>query len=139
MSRGIGAMQRQILASLEPARAAQPSYDRGWVLYRRVDMLLVEGVYDLRVVSDYVRARRQIPAWQGERFAPMFSRAVHGLVARGLLQAVTTVPLVEVCYRRPCDAAAWIPFLGWERDHDCFYWRSRQLRFVKRQDNNVTT
>src|SRR5262249_6334088 len=87
MSRGLGAMQRQILASLEAAREAQPSYDRGWVLYRRVDMLLVEGVYDLRVVAKYVRARRQIPAWQGERFAPMFSRACKSLVARGLLQA----------------------------------------------------
>jgi hypothetical protein len=139
MSRGLGVLQREILESLEPARAAQPSYDCGWVLYRRVDMQLIEGVYDLRIVSKYLRAHRQIPQWQGERFAPMFSRAVHGLVARGLLQPVTTVPLVEVRYRRPCDESADIPFVGWDNDHDCLYWRSRQLRFVKRQDNAVTT
>jgi hypothetical protein len=132
MSHGLGIFQRQILASLEPARAAQPSYDRGWVLYRRVDMQLIEGVYDLRIVSKYLRAHRQIPRWQGERFAPMFSRAVRGLVARGLLQPVTTVPLVEVRYRRPCDDGASIPFVGWAHDHACLYWRSRQLRFVKR-------
>jgi len=138
MSRGLGALQRQILASLDAARAAQPSYDRGWVLYRRVDMRLIEGVYDLRVGAEYVRDQRQIPGWQGERFAPMLSRAVHGLVARGLLEALATVPLVEVVYRRPCDDAAWIPFMGWDTDHHCLYWRSRQLRFVKRQDNDVT-
>jgi len=76
MSRGLGVLQREILDSLDTARQAQASYDRGWVLYRRVDMQLIEGVYDLRVVSKYLRAHRQIPAWQGERFAPMFSRAV---------------------------------------------------------------
>jgi hypothetical protein len=138
MSRGLGVLQREILDSLDAARQAQASCDRGWVLYRRVDMLLCEDIYDVRVVAHYLRARRHIPAWQGERFAPMFSRAVHGLVARGLLEPVTTVPLVEVVYQRPCDEETSMPFLGWDQDHDCLYWRSRQLRFVKRQDNYLT-
>ena len=43
MSRGLGVLQREILASLEPARAAQPSYDRGWVLYRRVEVRCLPG------------------------------------------------------------------------------------------------
>jgi hypothetical protein len=121
MSRGLGILQREILESVEPARAAQPSYDRGWVLYRRVDMQLSEGIYDLRVVSDYVRRQHGYRGETAHTFAPMFSRAVHELIVRGLLQAVTAVPLVEVVYRRPHDAEAWIPFVGWEADHHCFY------------------
>ena len=73
MSRGLGVLQREILESLEPARAAQPSYDRGWVLYRRVDMRLIEGIYDLRVVAAYVRRQRHYMPPTAHNFAPMFS------------------------------------------------------------------
>lgn len=135
MSRGLGSLQRQILESLDAAREAQESYDRGWVLYQRVDMHLIEGVYDLRVVSHYVARQRRYTPYERETFYPRFSRAVHGLVQRGLLTPLTTVPLDDVTFRQKDAEFAYAPFLSWGAERPYFRWPSRQLRFVKRQDN----
>jgi hypothetical protein len=124
MSRGLGGLQRQILESLDVARDAQESYDRGWVLHQCVDMRLREDVYDLRVVAVYVARQRRYPYGQRATFSPMFSRAVHGLVQRGLLTPVTFVPLTEVVVR-PGGHDWFISYMG---EDPVFHWRSRSAR-----------
>jgi hypothetical protein len=136
MSRGLGALQREILDSLDAARTAQEPHDRGWVLYHTVDMRIIEGVYDLRVVSAYVRRQRHYTLRTAHNFAPMFSRAIHGLVARGALHPVWHVPLIDVRFRH---ADTWAPFLSCTMERWYFHWPSRQLRFVKRQEKYLTT
>jgi hypothetical protein len=118
MSRGLGGLQRQILESLDAAREAQESYDRGWVLYQRVDMHLIEGVYDLRCVSTYVARQRRYTPYEREAFYPRFSRAVHGLVQREFLTPLTTVPLDEVKFRT--GAGDFHPFLSWGAERPYF-------------------
>lgn len=81
MSRGLGALQRQILDSLETARAAAPRYAgsgdsgyglppalrgtpqaEGWIWAGRSLLHLVPGLYDLRGTLAYLLERLRHPA-----------------------------------------------------------------------------
>lgn len=90
-------------------------------------MHLTQDVYDLRCVSQYVR--RRLNAYEAEQFYPRFSRAVRGLVTRGLLHSLRIVPLDQV---KAQHQGRFIPYLSWDGDRPYFHWQSRQIRFVKR-------
>ena len=59
----------------------------------------------------------------------MFSRAVKGLVARGLLTPLRFVPLarVRLFYE---DQPDW--FISYTGEQPVLHWASKQIRFVKR-------
>lgn len=154
MSRGIGAMQRRILETLEEARQAAPNYPgseytqcgpawahgatygvetplaAGWIWVGKSCVKLAPEVYDLRCSARYVAQQTQ-SLLSGDTlpdaFSAAFSRAVRGLVARRYLMPLELVPLegYDPTYMRERD-------LEWLADGVYFRWDSRQIRFVKR-------
>ena len=157
MSRGLGTVQRRILATLAEARAVAPSYpgsgDRGpglpadvqgtpaaegWIWVGRSLVHLAPDVYDLRCTLAYLAAqpgaRRQRWTARGRVSNPLeatVSRAVRSLVRLGRLEPLWFVPCdaVDPLFCRDREVA-------WCQDVDgtCRHyivWRAReQIRFV---------
>jgi hypothetical protein len=119
MSRGLGHMQRAILAGLTPA---------GWSESRGHRFLPAPGVFDLRQVlsenanihNAYSHCRFVRPAFQ-----VAFSRAVRGLLRRGALRDVSG--MVPLAARDRYGAQARYHALA---DGDYFVTRTKQTRFV---------
>jgi hypothetical protein len=113
MTREIGWLQREILETLEDAKAAPvwykggrahvPYADRpgidwepGWVMAGGSSVRLPDRVYDLRASCRFLaerhgkthtsREERHPPTWVDTAFQASFSRAVRTLVRRGALQ-----------------------------------------------------
>ena len=146
MSRGLGALQRRILATLDEAKATQLYYrgaEGGWDYNARTDKLipipvawlalremtveLPPGVYDLRCSAAYL-AKHDDHYSQGgvsRAFAASFARATHGLVRQGLLARLYVVPVARVIQPRHSRTAT------------CFRWASSQLRFVTLSANPI--
>jgi len=112
MSRGLGKLQREILVTLDDARHEMADGhffgsghwgrkdEPGWAAIGRrgVNVRLALNVYDLRASLEYLR-RRRISDRYGKAvaaFQAAFSRAVAGLVDRGLLAVLRMVPVTEV-------------------------------------------
>ena len=102
MSKGLGPLQREILATL-PESAAPDVWHRGmaldkgsdepWHCVRGLDVILADGIGDLIVA-------RSIIAWRlggcdSAGFPASFSRAVRTLATRGLITLVSLVPITE--------------------------------------------
>ena len=131
MSRGLGRLQREILDTLDEAKANVTRYHGsswrgpGWVHARGIDVPLPDHVYDLRASVRYLAGRHGavygagrdgygLTGYVDTAFAAGFSRAAAGLVVRGDLVA--------------CDA------FGQPTVSDP--WRRRQRRFVRRADRS---
>lgn len=137
MSRGLGAMQREILASLVEAKQLPLSYNGArewkgetWIRSRGVEAKLPANVYDLRA-SAKLLARRHGQRFLEGPFQASFSRAANGLVARGLLERVSIVPLAD-----------WYPQDSKVVQHlsdgaYLVYWSAR-LRFVVKTQSVIT-
>jgi len=88
MSKGIGQLQRDILARLDsPGREVEKGL---FVNGTEVE----EGVYDLRLVARYVAGGEAarlfgFPAYPTSSFSAAFSRAVRSLIERGELEVVS--------------------------------------------------
>lgn len=124
MGRGLGALQREVLETLDEAKATITSYhgglswkygwkcnwdgDRfvwkqenvpGWVACWGHEVRLAEDVYDLRASMLYIARKRGATYCRGAYVKPSFQssfcRAVRGLVKRGLLAPLQVVPLAE--------------------------------------------
>ena len=105
MSRGLGWLQVEILATLEEAKGFYRSYCGGhwdvptWSYPRGGRVLLADGMYDLRTSCKYLARKhgrlQACPAFISEVFQSAFSRAVRTLVSRGKLRPLSLVPLVE--------------------------------------------
>ncbi len=117
MSRGLGKLQRDILNTLEEAKQDMFNYtgsyrqenignykgwkwDRpGWVVCRNRIILLADHVYDLRASMKYLAAKQGQTYCRGNytngKFQAAFSRAVKGLIARGLIEPLGLVPIVD--------------------------------------------
>jgi hypothetical protein len=136
-------MQRQILETLDEAKAAMPNYrgsqhdlhvaERSWIgVGHAVEQTFIRvprDVYDLRCSAKYLA--RQSGALDRESttmpFKASFSRAVRGLVQRQLLTPLWLVPVAEVQRWGFPDRD-----LLELADGTYFRWESRQIRFVKR-------
>ncbi len=106
MSRGLGALQRTILDTLDAAKISRvryvgqeyhrdrPDWDR--VNVRGYACLLAPQVYDLRASLAYLLQQRGLPRWHHDRLQPAFARAVRGLVQTGALEVLTRVPMLLV-------------------------------------------
>jgi len=137
MSRGLGRLQRDILASLDTAKNQQHYYHGGngdelhpgWLIVQRAVVRIPGDVYDLRASARFL-AREQgalgdvvkeiVPA-----FRSAFSRAVGSLLRDGDLTAVSMLP-VEACER---DRQQTVQLLA---DGDYIVLHSRQTRFVRK-------
>ena len=109
MSRGLGWMQREVLATLDAAEAAPLRYDRGRamppagmpgrVVLQGEEVDLPDGVYDLRASVQFLARRHgqasgrpqgrspyAAPARIHEDFRISFYRAARSLIRRGHLQ-----------------------------------------------------
>lgn|GEM_PF-5548892 len=117
VSQGLGALQRDILETLDEAKGAvfhyrgsarEENYGRldnyrwdepGWVRCRGCVVKLAPGAYDLRASMKYLAMKRGATYCRGsfvrERFQVAFSRAVKGLIRRGALEPLGLVPLAE--------------------------------------------
>jgi hypothetical protein len=145
MSRGLGALQRRILETLDEAKAAMPKY-RGarfavrwdaethqltavgyaWVAITGKVVQLAPGVYDLRCSAAYLAAHDNhlCGDYHAAGFTASFARATRGLVQRGLLVRLRVVPVAQWIF--PRHAAA-----------DAVLWPFRPLRFVTLSANPV--
>ena len=135
MSRGLGKLQREILGALDPAQACVNEafgtyefmshvHDGGWVKCRGCKVLLAPGIYDLRAVHRWLR--KQTVVRNKASFDVAVSRAVRGLVTRGILERLALVPLRS----RHRDGQPQIEHLS-----DGFYMHApaRELRFVRKR------
>jgi hypothetical protein len=119
MSRGLGALQREILDTLDDAATAAgegavryrgndaddyaPADERrrfrGWVKTRGNSVLLAPGVYDLRASCAYLARKHDKMdrgQWIERSFSASFSRAVAGLITRGELSPIRSLlPIAE--------------------------------------------
>jgi len=139
MSRGIGALQRRILETLDEARAAMPTYrgaqfdlhvaELSWIGTGQTYIRLPGDVYDLRCSAKYLAGRSGNLDFGSitKPFQASFSRAVRGLVQRHLLTPLWLVPVAEIQRWGTPDRD--LMFLA---DGPYFQWNSRQIRFVKR-------
>jgi hypothetical protein len=147
MSRGLGALQRRILETLDEARAAMPRYrgvsmaweyvprtnrftNRGYLWVHVGAGQLVElapGVYDLRCSAAYLAEQdgHTPQGWQDVSFTAAFARATRGLIQRGILVRLHEIPGVLVVRGQPARTATSV------------VWPSRQLRFVTLSANPV--
>lgn len=144
MSRGIGTLQRKILATLEEAKrdtwhypgsyreenwSNSPTWrwDRpGWVTYRGARFRLADEVYDLRASLVYLAEREggySHARFVAPTFQAAFSRAVKGLCERGFLRVLTLVPVAEY-ERGRLESLA---------DGEYMLLACRQRRFVSRE------
>src|SRR5262245_7769253 len=106
MSRGLGAVQREILATLQVAKMATtyskngiayagcktrfyhplPYCAPGWVWYHRNCVWLADQVFDLRASSTYLKRWRGLGMQDcNSSFTSAFSRAIKTLLVRGIL------------------------------------------------------
>lgn len=142
MSRGLGKLQLEILATLDDAKWKQDSYSGsgmslvsglrdvrwhhpGWITRGRWLARIAEDVYDLRASCRFIMAQRGVRPGGNAAYAlqAAFSRAVRGLVDRGVLIHLTLVPVAD-----------WEDELeGVERlsDGNYIHYRDKQVRFVK--------
>jgi hypothetical protein len=147
MSRGLGALQRRILETLDEAQAAMPRYrgvESAWDLDKRTLRIinvgcrwvhvgegqlveLAPGVYDLRCSAAYLADQdgHKATSRQYLSFTAAFARATRGLVQRGVLVALRQIPVVRVVAPRHATSATSV------------LWSSRQLRFVTLSANPV--
>jgi len=109
MSRGLGKLQREILATLWEAKQEMWSYHgcarleypvghmcnmAGAVIYKGNRVVLENDVFDLFASSRFLLERHGIRwSWRSEAFKAAFSRAVKSLVARGIFQKLALVPV----------------------------------------------
>lgn len=105
MSRGLGKLQRSILASLNESRCEDryrgiDCHDTRCVLFRGWTIRLAAGVFDMRAVQKCL-ARKAGKVYCGggnyvrDSFQASFCRAMHGLVSRGYLQFPSLIPVIE--------------------------------------------
>ena len=158
MSRGLGIIQRGILATLADARAAAPSYPgsgtsrpglpaalqgtpaaEGWIWVGKSLLHLAPGVYDLRGTLAYwvARSGRRRCRWtaQGRLSNPLeatFSRAVRSLVRRGHLAPLWYVPFdaVDPLFFRERDVE-WCREDDGTRQQYIVWPPTKQVRFVE--------
>jgi hypothetical protein len=162
MSRGLGRLQRDIIATLDEAKVALPRYlggraaeraewsqwfrqrypnhaeypaGPGWVIAHGREVRLADGIYDLRASLAYLARRdNQISHCSYVRGAYQagFSRAVRGLVRRGLLEPLRfLVPIdclgegveTDLCRTLALADGLYAAVSG------------RQVRFVRRAEN----
>ncbi len=111
MSRGLGKLQREILATLDEARERQTIYagsdsypggEIGWVKTYGAVVQIAPHVYDLRASARYLALRQPDCLGGGYTratvknvFAAAFSRAVASLVCRRRLDPVLWLPFVR--------------------------------------------
>ena len=115
MSRGLGKLQREILETLEEAKASGIVYrgvswykydidalgrlagaQPGWVVAQGCEVLLAPHVYDLRASMKHLAKHHgalEQGQWVTRSFAASFSRAVRSLVKRGYLDVLWPVPI----------------------------------------------
>jgi hypothetical protein len=111
MSRGLGALQRRILDTLDEAKATALPYPgsghtwpgippgsdpAGWFWYGGGCLRLAPEAYDLRCSSAYLRAQCVLRGGNPGSVNAAFPRAVKTLIARGLLTCLELVPLAAV-------------------------------------------
>lgn len=152
MSRGLGWLQREILATLDDAKQQAHSYrgcewqehpgktherwaslhwrwDRpGWVRCCGARVRIADQVYDLRASLAYLTQKHNklyCGKFTEEAFTAAFSRAAHGLVQRGSLRKLDLVPLAEYDEEKGGD----VHFLS---DGLFLFARDHQLRFVSK-------
>jgi hypothetical protein len=143
MSRGLGALQRRILETLDEAKAVMPRY-RGteehagqrWIVLDGHLVTLPPRIYDLRCSAAYlaqVGGHTYGPGYLEPSFTACFSRAVHGLVDRTMLRRLRRVPVASVwldaAERRYTGQEQIVYGFDWPpapRGH----WLSTQVRFV---------
>jgi hypothetical protein len=105
MSRGLGWLQRAIIDTLDQAKQETEYYNGagyygfrgpGWVKCRDVDVKLAAHVYDLRASAKYLAKKHNGIShanYIDTVFQASFSRAVKGLIDRGIIEALDLVPL----------------------------------------------
>jgi hypothetical protein len=164
MSRGLGWLQREILATLEDAKRApwgnkgfnayvgyggewseQPSKTwrwmrPGWVRYRGACVRLHEGWYDLQASEVYLARKHQRLDYNDRSLSPAwraaFSRAVAGLVHRQkLIPAKYLIPLYEI--DEDSSAAEQVEYLS-DGVYLSLRRHSRHLRFVSVNVSELT-
>lgn len=112
MSRGLGELQREVLAALPKSKAecldyrgggSYPDWDPlpfslpGWVYYRRSCVRLADDVYDMLAVGHLLKQSRRFRLSDSTAaFLAAYSRAVRTLLARGIIKPLTTVPIQAV-------------------------------------------
>ena len=102
MSKGLGPLQREILATL-PESAAPDVWHRGmaldkgsdepWHCVRGLDVILADGIGDLIVARSIIVGR--LGGCDSAGFSASFSRAVRTLVTRGEITLLSLVPITE--------------------------------------------
>jgi hypothetical protein len=158
MSRGLGALQRTILGTLDEARQAAPRYPgsgysqaglvcsrygdqtpeaAGWLWVGHSCVLLAPSVYDLRASMAYLvqHTGRERQVYSAKSEGTLVSNPFEAAFSRAVRGLVA----------RQCVTPLWlVPLDGWDRDYMrerdlewlddgvYFQWGSRQIRFVKR-------
>jgi hypothetical protein len=146
MSRGLGRLQRQILDTLDRAKATalpyigsgadRPGfpYDRdpaGWLWYDGGYVRLAPEAYDLRCSSAYLRGHCLLHGGNTGSLNAAFPRAVKSLVDRGDLWRLPLVPLAEMDRRFPCRTPCQV--LRFAEGLYLDLRAPRQIRFVSRE------
>jgi len=148
MSKGLGELQREIMNTLQTAKESSIFYrgnarqewygepkpidwkfDKpGWVISRGRRFRLADHVFDLRASLAYLAMKHKAFVY-GRYIAPSFdasfSRATKNLVARGLLEALTVIPIVD--YMGELDLSSLMEL----SDGLYFVGAVRQRRFVR--------
>lgn len=122
MSRGLGKLQRSILAALAARGGGDLVVD-----YLGRTACLAEGVHDLRAVSREMAresGRMQAGIAVEARWQTHFSRSIVSLAERGEIEVLSVVPCVHV------DADFPIPHANLV-EGPRLLWNSRQRRFVR--------
>ena len=102
MSRGLGAIQREILDTLDEARLKYLG-PNGYTWYLNCYVSLRPDVYDMRATADYLMRLRGMN-WHEGPFQASLSRAIHSLVKRGILTRLRMVPITRCLNTvRRCD------------------------------------
>lgn len=152
MSRGLGHLQRDILATLDTAKEAATTatgpyrgyggearstpwrWNRpGWVRYWGHCVQLASDVYDLAASSKYLARQSRALGYAKETlpaFSAAFSRAVKGLVQRDRLTPLWLVPLLDVDEHAPQHDR-----IEYQADGLYLLVMNRQCRFVIRSEN----
>lgn len=103
MSKGIGPLQQEILDSLDVAMAKASQYRGsggapGWVCHKELKVRLHPDIYDLRAVLHYLAEKngKLTSSRKVKRaYQVSFSKAVRGLVRRGIIEPLWLVPVVD--------------------------------------------
>jgi hypothetical protein len=143
MSRGLGALQRRILETLDAAKAAMPTYrgaedhaGKRWVVLGDYLVTLPPQVYDLRCSAAFLAQHdgHLEYGFPTRSFTACFSRAVHGLVDRGIFRRLPHVPVASTWLDRAerfyTGQAQIIHGDDWPKHPRRLDWRTHQVRFV---------